>query len=91
MNLDPGQGRKIVTLANRILDLAESNLGRALLGDHALDLTQVVPARLEANHPSLENWIRQGFPSRLARVAELAEAEGLPLGIPLESVFAVPD
>ena len=88
MNLDPSQGRRVVTLGNRILDLAESNLGRALLGDHSLDLTQVVPTTLEANHPSLENWIQQGLPSRMASISELAKTEGLLLGAPLETVFA---
>jgi len=88
MNLDPSQGRKVVTLGNRILDLAESNLGRSLLDDLALDLTQVVPATLKANHPSLENWIQQGLPSRLASISELAKTEGLLLGTPLETVFA---
>ncbi len=91
MNLDPSQGRKIVTLGNRILDLAESNVGRALLGDFSIDLTQVVPVTLEANHPSLENWMQQGLPTRLASISELAKAESLRLGAPLERVFAVED
>jgi hypothetical protein len=78
----------LFVLGNRILDLAESNLGRSLLDDLALDLTQVVPATLKANHPSLENWIQQGLPSRLASISELAKTEGLLLGTPLETVFA---
>jgi hypothetical protein len=88
MNREPEQGRNLVTLANRVLDLAESNLGRALLADHDLDLTLALPDDLQPNHPSLGNWLLQGLPRRQARIQELAQNEGLRLGTPLEEVFS---
>ncbi len=89
LNMKPDHGRALVTLANRVLDLADSHRGIDLLERFQLDVTQCLP-KLEPNHPSVVSFLQKGLPERLARIRRRAGSEGLDIGLPLERGLSDP-
>lgn len=82
-NKVPDNGRGVVTLANRVLDLADSHRGLELVGRFRLDATQCLP-ELVSNEPAVANFLERGLPDRLARITRRAAGAGVTIGLPLE-------